>query len=266
MIPPSQSHDSFVVVRHSILNGNAYSVDEHVEDMLKLEQHTNGRLVLPCFEGDLLQVEGTGEIVLTHRNFKPLVQKEFRDLRDQHIAASLDEALDKINNFHARNSEMPIVLCLELKAITSKATVYETVRRLHQDGIHHAYFDSFFGRKLDEVAAANRKYGTAYGRSLHLCGNIGRLHFAVAPRPQRYDMLTVPKATSFGNPGEPVIYGAVGSRSVLGRIAERPDVIGAYVRLHEGAGVLGAAKMLMNSMSNTRQLRDKTVVRRYATV
>ena len=266
MIPDNPQPEPFTVVRHSILNGNAYSVDEHVEDMLKLEQHTNGRLVLPCLEGDLLQVEGTGEIVLTNRNFKPLVSKEFRDLREQHIAAYIDEALDKIQDFRSRNQEIPVVLCFELKAITSEATVYKTVHRLQYAGIHHAYFDSFFGRKLDEVVEANRQYDTRYRTSLHLCGNIGRLHFAVPPRPREYDILTVPKTVSLGNPGEPVIYGAVGSRGVLERIAERPDVLGAYVRLHEGGGIVGAAKMLVNSVTNTRQLRDKTIVRRYATV
>lgn len=70
------------------------------------------------------------------------------------------------------------------------------------------------------------------------------------------DILTVPKTMSFFDVGKPLIYGAVGSTDLLERIAEDPQVRGAYVRIKEGSGIRGALTQLWNSVTNTEKLRQ----------
>ncbi len=247
----------FLVVRHSFLNGNTYDLDRLLEDTSALEKYLNGRRAVLCLEGDILQLEETGEVVLTHRNFMPLHHGTYRKLHEREIAASLQEVLDKIG-FHQETPR--VVLCFEPKAITAKATIDTTVRLLQERGIEDAYFDSFFGRKLDDVATANERYGTGYKRSLHLSFHIAGLSTLQLPLPyftprKDYDIVTVPKKVSFGDIGEPVIYGAVGDVETLQRVAENPTVYGAYVRRKEGTGFVGGLKMFWNSISNTERLR-----------
>lgn len=253
------SPGEFLAVRHSVLNGNTYDVGKLVEDTLKLEQHLNGRRAVPCFEGDILQVAETGEIVLTHQNFSSLSKVKYQALREQKIAASLLEVLDKIAAYKQKNPDQKVVLCFEPKYITDKKTIDEAVLALKEYGIQDAYFDSFFGGKLDLVQQANLKYGTNYPRSLHLIGNVGKRQLIMTPAEQGHDVLTVPHAMSFGKVKEPVIYGAVGSTEILERIAEDPQTVGAYIRLKEGAGVKGALLKLWNSVTNTQELRKTTV-------
>ena len=126
-----------------------------------------------------------------------------------------------------------------------------------------AYFDSFFGGKLDLVAKANQDHGTSYARSIHLIGNLSRAQIMMTRAGKGYDVLTVPHTMSVGDVGEPVIYGAVGSTDILKKIAEQPQVQGAYVRLKEGAGLKGAVVKLWNSVTNTEKLR-KTHISEYA--
>lgn len=249
------SPGEFLAVRHSVLNGNTYDVGKLVEDTLKLERHMDGRKVVPCFEGDILQVAETGEIVLTHQNWSPLSRREYEALREQKIAASLQEVLDRVAIYKQKNPDQRVVLCFEPKYITAGETIDKTVQSLKEYGIEDAYFDSFFGGKLDAVQQANQNHGTNYAKSLHLIGNLGRGQLMMTPAKQGYDVLTVPHAMSLGKVGEPVIYGAVGSTEILKRIAENPQVIGAYTRLKEGAGVKGALVKLFNSVTNTKKLR-----------
>jgi len=248
--------EEFLAVRHSVLNGNTYDVGQLVDDTLGLEKHTNGKTVVPCFEGDILQVRETGEVVLTHQNFSQLSQHNYRDLKERKLAASLQEVLDKIATYRQGDGGQKIVLCFEPKSITSKATIDETVRLLKSYGIEDAYFDSFFGGKLDLVAGANQEHETDYARSLHLIGNVHRGKIMMTRPREGYDVVTVPHTMSFGDVGEPVIYGAVGSTKILERISEKPHVQGACVRLKEGAGLKGALVKLWNSVTNTEKLRQ----------
>lgn len=248
--------EEFLAVRHSVLNGNTYDVGQLVEDTLRLEKHINGRRVVPCFEGDILQVRETGEVVLTHQNFYQLSQEKYRNLKERKLAASLREVLDKVFRYRQKGGDQRIVLCFEPKSITSKATIDETVRLLKSYGIEDAYFDSFFGKKLDLVTDANKEHKTNYARSLHLIGNFCKGKVMMTRPREGYDVLTVPHTMSLGNVGEPVIYGAVGSTEILERIAAQPHVQGAYVRLKEGAGLKGALVKLWNSVTNTEKLRQ----------
>ncbi len=250
----------FLVIRHSFLNGNTYDLDRLLEDTSALEKYLNGRRAVLCLEGDILQLEETGEVVLTHRNFMPLPQSTYRKLHEREIAASLQEVLDKISGFYQKTPEQRVLLCFEPKVITAKATIDTTVRLLQERGIKDAYFDSFFGRKLDDVATANERYGTGYKRSLHLSFHIGTLSTLYFPLPYftprtAYDIVTVPKKVSFLEIGEPVIYGAVGDVETLQRVAENPNVYGAYVRRKEGKGMIGAFKMFWNSVTNKERFR-----------
>ena len=256
MNSPIVSPRKFLAVRHSVLNGNTYDVRELVDDTLSLERYTDGRAVIPCFEGDILQVGETGEIVLTHQNFFPLSEKKYKDLRENNLAASLKEVLDKIAAYKLKDGDQKVVLCFESKSITSKATVDETVRLLNMYGVEDAYFDSFLGDNLDAVQEANDNHGTNYAKSIHLLGNLNKTQLMVTQPKTGYDIITVPHTMSLGNVDEPVIYGAVGSIEILERIAEKPEVCGGYVRIKEGSGVEGALIKLWNSVTNTKKLRQ----------
>lgn len=247
--------EEFLIVRHSILNGNQYDIGKWAEDTLKLEKYTNGRKVVPCFEGDVLQVAETGEIVLTHQNFLRLSQQDYTFLREKKLAAPLEGVLEGVGDYKRRNGDQRIVLCFELKTITENETIDRVVKELKNAGLRDVYFDSFFGGRLDVVKAANEKQETNYGRSLHLIGNIGKCRAMTTKPVDGYDILTVPYPTSFGDIGEPVIYGAVSSTDILRMIAENPKVIGAYLRLKEGMGIKGNIVKLFNSLTNTEKLR-----------
>ncbi len=247
----------FLAVRHSVLNGNTYDIGRLIEDTLSLGKYISGRIVVPCFEGDILQVGETGEVVLTHQDFFPLSQERYRNLKERKLATSLKEVLDKVADDRQKGGDQRVVLCFDLKGITSKATIGETVRTLNEYRIEDAYFDSSFGGKLDKVQEANDENETDYAKSLHLIiGNIfGGQLMAMRPR-KGYDILTVPYIMSLGDVGEPVIYGAVGSNEILERIAEKPHVQGAYIRFEGGSGLKGAFVKLWNALTNTERLRQ----------
>ncbi len=239
----------FVAVRHSYLNGTRLNLEKAVEDALTLEAHTAGRKVVPCFEGDLVQVRETGEIILTHENSRSPSLERYRGLRDKRIVATLNEVLDSFARYKADHPEQRVVLCFELKYPTTIETIEGTLDQLRDCGLteRDVYFDSFFGGKLDLV--------DGHQRSLHLAGNLASAKFMVT-RPQDYNVITVPKAVSIGNPGEPVIYGAVGSLAILKKVAENPQVYGAYVRIKEAGRFNGALNMFRNSFGNKEKLRQ----------
>jgi hypothetical protein len=236
--------DEFMIVKHSYLNNKDYDIARSVEDISKLEKHLNGRTSVPCFEGDLVQVRETGEIVLTHQNWFPLTKKHYEDLRSRKIAAPLNEVLDKFGRFKQCNPDQKVVLCFEPKIITADDTVYETVYRLRDHGIKDAYFDSFFSGKLKEVKCANYELGTEYQRSLH------RFTPFFVPK-SGYDLATI----SIGKIKAPMIQGLVGSTEKLEQLAENPLVVGAYDRRKEGSGIKGLLKKGWNSITNTEKLR-----------
>ncbi len=242
----------FLVVRHSYLNGNALDLEDAVEKTLALEEHTAGREVVPGFEGDLLQVEETGEIVLTHRNFISLPEKRYQEFREKGIATSLDEALKRIAEYKQAYPDQRIVVCLEPKAITTDATLYQTVEDLKKCGFtnQEAYFDSFFGGKLDVVREANGSYGTNYPVSLHLAMNIFSKQVNVIKPKEKPDVVTIPTPMGFGHPQVPVIYGALGNLEKLKEMAQDPLVIGAYPRSDKNT-----AEMLFDSVTNTSKMR-----------
>jgi hypothetical protein len=248
--------DEFMIVKHSYLNNKDYDIARSVEDISKLEKHLNGRTSVPCFEGDLVQVRETGEIVLTHQNWFPLTKKHYEDLRSRKIAAPLNEVLDKFGRFKQCNPDQKVVLCFEPKIITADETVYETVYQLREHGLKDAYFDTFFSDKLKAVEQANYELGTEYQRSLHLLGNVGNVQFQFDKVvPDGFDITTTPEAVSFGKSKCPTIYGAVGSIEMLEKISEDQNAIGAYARLTEGSGIKGLIKKGWNSITNTEKLR-----------
>ena len=252
-----------LIVRHSYLNGNSYDLGKVVDETLELRKHTSGKEIIPCLEGDIIQLEDTGEPVLTHRNFLRLRQEKFRDLRKTGRAATLTEALDRLDAYLQTSKDQRVVLCFEPKAITSHFTIEKTVEELRRRGIRDAYFDSFFGGALDSVDEANLRHTGEYAKSLHAVGNLGRWKITLPKPATGYDVLTVPKKLSVGNPGVPVIYGAVGSTKLLAELAERPNTVGAYVRFKEGTGLWGTIKMAFNSVTNTIDLRRKTTLMLY---
>lgn len=245
----------FLVVCHSMLNGNLSQIEKQVDETLGLGKYVPNRKVIPCFEGDLLQVQETGEIVFTHQSWFPLSLQKYKSLQAEGLVSPLNEILDEVAEYKQKNPDQKLKLCLELKFPTSKETIDATVRRLREYDISDAYFDSFLGKKLDLVYASNQTFGTQYSRSFHNFRFLSRL---LLPEPVHgYEMLTVPYfCRNLGRKIDTsVIYGAVGSTERLRACAEEENVVGAYPRLKEGLGVKGTALMLWNSITNTVRLR-----------
>lgn len=254
----------FYVVGHSYLNGNTYTPESIAKTTRELEKYTSGRPVVRVLEGDLIQVDETGEPILTHQNFVGLTKKRAAKLRNKHLAATLDEVFEKADGFRQKFPEQRLVLCFEPKTITSYETIRSAIKQLKEHGITDAYFDSFFGDKLDNVNDANRELETSYPTSWHLLANFGDKKIGLPfNSPGKYDLLTVPYTNSFGtlaSESQPVIYGAVGKPETLERISRDPSVKGAYVRFKEGSGLLGTIRMIYNSMTNTENLRKNFIL------
>lgn len=253
IINPAQE---FLIVRHSYLNGNNHNLAQSIEETLRLEKYTNGRTIVPCFEGDILAIEETGEVVLTHQNFLPLHADQYQHLHQQKLASSLDSVLEKVAQYQSHHPNQRVVLCLEAKAITSQETITKAMQKIQEYGIKEVYFDSFFGSKLDDVNLANQTLQQSFPTSLHLVGNLAQIPFMLTEPKKGYDLITVPTPLSFGNLGKPVIYGAVNSPKILQQVAEDPLTIGAYVRFKEQNPLV----MLWNSFSNTPKLRQNIVL------
>lgn len=252
--PFVNAKQEFLVVRHSVLNGNTYNVAAVVDDVLHLQPSLQGRTPIPCLEGDVIQVQETGEVVLTHRNWLPLSKETYRSLRDDQIAVPLEEALEKVATYRQSSPEQRVVLCLEFKKITTISTIQRTIQELQSYGLE-AYFDSFFAGKLDAAYHANKAQGVAFPRSLHLVGNIGPWPVHLDDPEHSSNVVTVPYPLSFGHMPLPLIYGAVNSLEILETVACQQDVLGAYVRLQEGKGVRGVLRMFGNSLRNTPKVR-----------
>ena len=153
--------EEFLVVKHSFLDGNINHGDDilkrTIEDLISLEPIVQ-RKVIPCFEGDLLTIKETGELILTHQNFSLPSQAKYQELNQLGIATSLREVLDTIQNYqHTNNQRM--VLCFELKKPTSEIAIKETIKLLKEYRVssQDVYFDSFFGKQIDLVKKANQE-------------------------------------------------------------------------------------------------------------
>ncbi len=248
----------FLVVKHSHLNNSRLNIESVVEEAMKLEKHTNGRRVVVALEGDIIQLDNR-EVILTPQNYLTPSSMRFRELQEAGIGVYLTEALDNYQTFKEQYAGR-VVLCLELKAITTIQTITKTVTELKRRRIKHVYFDSFFGRCLKHVMLVNKKQGTRYGTSRHLLGNVGHVllrAYGIGINPICHaNIVTVPYPLSWGSLGVPVIYGAVGSPEKLERIAENPECYGAYVRFKEGHGRLtGLIRLLAVSMTNKPETR-----------
>lgn len=241
IIPP----EKFLVVRHGYLNRGGLELEREVELVNENGKYTCRRAIVPCFEGDLVQLP-TGEAVFTHQSFRPLSEARFRALREQGIATSLREVLDHAAQFRDKNPDVKLWYCFELKPATTEPTVQEAIRLLGEYRLGGVYFDSFFGGRLDIVDKANSEQGTHHPKSLHLLGNVYGMQLSMTHPVTGYDVVTVPSPVSFGRPGEPVIYGAVGDPKTLERIARDPQAVGAYVRFNART----VLRMIIQSVTN----------------
>jgi len=253
------SEDEFMVVRHSLLNGIGYSFEDAFSESLTLQNYVRSRKIVVCFEGDLHQIEETNEPVFTHRNsIKVDIATSLR-FRKMGIIATLDEVIDSISLFKKKFSANRIVLCVELKQITRRDTIKKVMLKFKENNITEAYFDSFYGDKLDEVSEINEEIETNFEKSFHVFGSISNLIFSLAKPKHGYDVLTVPMITSFGKPDRQLIYGTVNSKNKLRKIAKLNNVIGAYIRFREGNPLF----LLFNSVRNTERFRGKRIMKLY---
>lgn len=255
MISIVRPNAEFLTVFHSYLNGNDLCFRRAVDTALQLQPYLHGRQVIPCFEGDVLQVP-SGEIVLTHQSFREISEEKYKKLRDVGIATSLDEVLDKYQAFKENNPLQRVIIALELKSITTDETIDKTIKKLHDRKITDVYFDSFFGGRLDVVDKINKKYGTNYIRSLHLIAQFGSQYLMMSRAKNGQEVYTVPYKMSLGIPRDFTIYGAVGSIKNLERVVDDEKVIGAYTRFKEK----GPLTMLWNSVTNKAHLRRHFVL------
>ncbi|MEK6880713.1 MAG: hypothetical protein AABY22_13935 [Nanoarchaeota archaeon] len=221
----------FMVVEHNHLNNTSLDIENAVNKTLSLQKIVGKRKIVCCLEGDLVQIGRKGEIVLTHRTHIPLLRIRYNQLKRRGIAADFDEFLRKLNSYMKKSSKR-VILCLELKNITSKNTIKEVIRKLKEYRIKDVYFDSFIGKKLEIVEKNNQEQKTNYLKSFHLIMNLNdhKITFRVK---KDYDILTVPKIFSFGRLSEPVIYGSVTTKEQLHELAKDKKVYGAYVRFSE---------------------------------
>lgn len=226
----------FLVVQHDALNDPHLDLEKIMEDSLALGGYTSGRDIVPACEGDLFMLEETGELVLTHQNLGRVTKEIFKAKKGAGKAAYFNDVLEKYTFCPKPSSPR---LCLELKLSTSPEAIAKVQSELAKVGIgaESAYFDSFFGNKLDLV-------GGTYAKSLHLWANVGSLRGEITAPEKGYDLLTVPRAMSFGEPTEPMVYGAVGSVREIEKAADNPFVLGVYPRIKKGSSV----KMFLRSI------------------
>jgi hypothetical protein len=247
----------FLAVSHSVLNGNTYDIDKIFEKIQNLQKHSNKKII-PCFEGDILQVGNSDEVILTHQNFVQLSKEKYSDLKKRKLASSLKEVLDNYSLHKQNNKEQKIILCFEPKYITSEKTIENTIKLLKEYQITDVYFDSFFGDKLDYVKKYSEKLNLDYDKSLHLISHVLNNNISMNKPKLGFDVLTIPYQLDFSkNSKKPIIYGAVGSIDIFKKIIDEENVYGAYLRFEEGSGFKGTLTQLWNSVSNTEKLRKK---------
>lgn len=241
MINPQKE---LLVVKHRTLNNPETDFEQEVDKVYsELGESVKGRQIVPCFEGDYMIPSWSEDIVMVHGNFAPSKNK-FEQLRKEGFAAYLQEVLE---SFVKYNGEA--VVCLEAKLGTKPDATYKAVRALQKAEIERAYFDSFFGRKLDVVLSANVDCKAAYSISLHLLAKLGRIDISVTNG--EHNIITVPNAAAFfakGTPKKPIIYGAVGTKDRVKKVAEDPNTLGVYWRGGEASSV----KMLWNSFGRKK--------------
>jgi hypothetical protein len=232
--------NGFLTVNHDTLNNPNIDFEKVFEDSNSLESNLNGKTVVSCCEGDLLQTSDTDEPIFTHASISAPNQYQFEQLRDAGKAAYFTEILEKYLRFKSDHPDQRMVLCIELKMPTKKRIISETNVKLISNHLSHkdVYYDSFFANKLDHLIPI-------FPKSLHLMANIGNVDFCVNKSRFGYNFVTVPEKTSFGKYStSPVIYGAVGSLERLQRCADEENCIGAYTRFKEGSALKMFAKSI----------------------
>ena len=239
----------FKLVRHSALNTiTRISLDAALKESDDLFEGISDRQFVTFLEGDLVDVEGEPWL-----NHSPFIGKRTRRYVEskyhEGMAVPLDEALGLVRQYKEQHPGSSLGICMELKAWPSASFTQRAIDQIRDYGFSgdELYFDSFFPHRLMQV---RRMAGGEFQCSYHAGLNIGPLKIGL-PFSFRQDIVTVPHKTSFGNPGCPIIYGAVGSREVFEEIVQDPDVVGAYPRFREGS----AARMFLSS------IRDKAVDR-----
>jgi hypothetical protein len=238
MIDPKKE---ILIVKHRTLNNPETDFEQEVDKVYsELGESVKGRQIVPCFEGDYMMPSWSEDVVMVHGNFAPSKNK-FEQLRQEGFAAYLQEVLE---SFVKYNGEA--VVCLEAKLGTKPDATYKAVRALQKAEIERAYFDSFLGWKLDHVHAANERQRTIYPTSLHLLAKLGGIEFMVSNG--QHDVVTVPNLAAIGKSKKPIIYGAVGSKKRVEKIAEDPNALGAYWRGEEASSL----KMLINSVGRKK--------------
>ncbi|MFC1722801.1 hypothetical protein ACFL0V_01550 [Nanoarchaeota archaeon] len=236
-----------LIVKYRGLNGTKGPVRQLVDEALALAPRCNGRKPIPCLEGDLVQVGKDGEVIWTHQSFFRPSQNKYQDLREAGKAFSLNEMLDQVATYMQEHPGQRLVLNIDLKHITSDATIETTVEALKSRKIE-AFFDTQFGHRLDYVDGVNKRHGTDYVKCLHRWGNFGRWAFGFKGPKTGHDILGIPYTFSLGHPKVPVIYGAVSKIEKLDRLADDPLCYGVYDRFSEK----GAFTMFYNSITNRK--------------
>ncbi len=233
-----------LVVRHRILNNPNPNFEQEIESLSKLQEHTGQRKVVPVFEGDILETRWGKDVIMTHQTMISPSKRKFEALRKDGLAAYLNETIEKA----AKYQELGFVVCLEPKRNITPQGIERAIVALQTHNLDRAYFDSFFGKKLDYVIETNKIIGTQYPTSYHVVSTFGSSYFAFAGMDNKPDVITVPSAMAFGRFSGPIIYGAVGSTKKLERLAQIPNVIGVYARIKEKRSL----KMLLNSVRNRK--------------
>ena len=235
-----------LIVKHRILNNSQLNFEQEIDKIYQELGHSvNGRQIVLCFEGDYMAPSWSNDVILVHGSYAPSMDK-FQDLREQGVAAYLAEVLENVDK-----SDQRFYVCLEAKISTTAEATDKAVDSLKQAAVEKAYFDSFFGGKLNHVHQANQLQRTSYPTSLHLLAKIGGIDFAVSNG--EHNVVTIPNAVAFfarGTPEKPIIYGAVGSKEKVKKIAEDPNALGAYWRGDESSSV----KMLINSFGRGKNV------------
>ncbi len=229
----------FLIVRPCALNSPHPEFEQEAAIIAQLQEFTGQRKPVPVLEGDILEMKDSSDIILMHKSFMTPSKKKFKSLRDENYAAYLNEILEKVA---AHNQD--IVICLEPKRNITPQGIERTIVALQTHDIKRAYFDSFFGKKLDDVVETNRRIGTQYPVSYHAIASFGPVYFAFSGMDNKPDIVTVISPLSFFRYNGPVIYGAVGSIEKMTTLAQRPNVLGVYLRTKEKQPL----KMLLNSM------------------
>ncbi len=249
---PVNPKKKLLIVRHSALNGD-FDLEKIVRECGELQPHIE-REVSVCLEGDLTQVRGTGEIILTHQTLFSPSEARYERLRADGIAVPLDGVLQKIADYNATHPNQRVVICLELKIPTSEQTISTAVKELKHYGLlDDVFFDSYFGPRLGQAKRTSfMQLGYTLPCTLHLLAKLGPVNINLPGAPRHcYDIVTASLPSAFGEPTDHMIYGAVKSLEEIKRLAANNLVVGLYDRRKDGS----VTRMARASIGNKIEFR-----------